>query len=63
MDNALVVFLWVFCIFLGLFVLTVDRKINRLTERVENMEATHVFLLDNIKAEKTVENITDGVEV
>lgn len=62
MDNFLVYFGYILTVILCFCVLAIDRKCNRLEDRLANTEAISRYLWTERRAEKTVENITDGVE-
>lgn len=63
MDNFLVYFGYILTVILCFYVLAIDRKCNRLEDRLANTEAISRYLWTEHRAEKTVENSTDGVEV
>jgi len=61
-SNALCFFLWAFCIVLGFCVLALSKKAKSLEEQLQSLAIFTDTLWRDYKAEKTVENITDGVE-
>lgn len=62
MENLLVYFGYILSVILCFCVLVIDRKCTRLEDRIANTEAISRYLWNEHEAEKTVENITDGVE-
>lgn len=62
MDNFLVYFGYILTVILCFCVLAIDRKCNRLEDRLTNTEAISRYLWTKYRAEKNVENFTDGVE-
>lgn len=62
MDNVAVIFLWLFCLVLGFYAITLERKFKRLEERFDySLVLTH-SQWETYKAEKNVDNFDEAVE-